>query len=242
MQTRLPDETLVLEDGDCEESREQIELMRGRIPNLRYLNQADEGFRLARLRNIGLAASTKTYLISIDGDLLLHPHFVSDHLKTASEGYFVQGTRQKLSPALSLKLLQDKRIPRGLELGFGRERGNKFRGWGLRSALLSHIFSRNYAQPRKISGCHQAFFRKDLIRVNGYDNQVVGWGEEDQYLAARLIKAGLVERLLRFAAVAWHLYHPARKRVNLPTAHVTTLRALDGYEELLSEDPRCLLL
>gem|GEM_PF-6148427 len=53
-----------------------------------------------------------------------------------------------------------------------------------------------------------------MIRVNGYDNRFIGWGEEDQNLARRLLRAGVNERHLRYGAVCWHLWHASQQRIN----------------------------
>ena len=52
-----------------------------------------------------------------------------------------------------------------------------------------------------------AFWRDDLVRVNGYNEEIDGWGREDSELAARLLHAGVRRRNLKFSAVAWHLHH-----------------------------------
>ncbi len=231
-QTRLPNETLILEDGGCAETQAVVAAFASRIPRLRYVQQADRGFRLAQLRNLGIIHSTGSYLVSIDGDLILHPHFIADHVRAARPGYFVQGVRQKLSPAVSARLLSEVRQPKGWERIAGREKANKSRWWGLRSCTLAAVFSRTYTAPRKISGCHQAFFKADLVKINGYENRFIGWGEEDQNLADRLSRTGLLERHLRYSAIVWHLYHPSRPRVNQHTDVLPEPCAKDGYREL----------
>jgi glycosyltransferase involved in cell wall biosynthesis len=231
-QTELPRETLVLEDDESAETRAVVARFADRIPNLKHFQQADEGFRLARLRNEGLARSQGDYLIAVDGDMLLHPRFVADHRAVARPGFFVQGTRQLLSPSLSARLMSESRPPRGRERIFGREARNKSRLWGLHLAWVSCLRSLKYEKPRKISGCHQAFFREDLLRINGYDNRFEGWGEEDQDLARRLFASGVREYHLRYRAVAWHLYHPFRTRENQPVGEPEATVCKDGLAQL----------
>lgn len=62
-----------------------------------------------------------------------------------------------------------------------------------------------------------SFWKKDLLAVNGYDESIKGWGSEDAELAIRLINYGIKKRFLKFAAVAYHLYHPTNSKAN--TAH-----------------------
>ena len=52
-----------------------------------------------------------------------------------------------------------------------------------------------------------AFFKTDLLKVNGYDEAFEGWGREDDDIAHRLYRAGVAVRDIRFAAVCFHLWH-----------------------------------
>jgi hypothetical protein len=63
---------------------------------------------------------------------------------------------------------------------------------------------------RAIRGCNQAYWKSDLIRVNGFNEAFVGWGREDNEIAARLYNAGVKRRNLKFQALAIHLHHPLR--------------------------------
>jgi predicted glycosyltransferase involved in capsule biosynthesis len=52
-----------------------------------------------------------------------------------------------------------------------------------------------------------AFWRKDLIAVNGYNENFTGWGDEDSELTLRLMNAGKKELYLKFAGIIYHIYH-----------------------------------
>lgn len=58
-----------------------------------------------------------------------------------------------------------------------------------------------------------AFWRDDLIHVNGFNEAMTGWGREDTELVIRAFHAGLFRRDVRFSALATHLYHRTRKHV-----------------------------
>ena len=68
-------------------------------------------------------------------------------------------------------------------------------------------------------GAHMAFWRDDIVRVNGYDEDIQGWGREDSELAARLQNSGIRRRNLKFAAVAWHLHHRTRPQNTVARNH-----------------------
>jgi predicted glycosyltransferase involved in capsule biosynthesis len=52
-----------------------------------------------------------------------------------------------------------------------------------------------------------AFWREDLLRVNGYNEDIVGWGREDSDISQRLINSGVKKRFLKFGGIEYHLYH-----------------------------------
>ena len=68
-----------------------------------------------------------------------------------------------------------------------------------------------------IKSCNQGFWRTDLLRVNGFDEEFVGWGPEDKELCARLEHAGVSRQTLLFGGVACHLHHEPAPRDRLPS-------------------------
>ena len=60
-----------------------------------------------------------------------------------------------------------------------------------------------------------AFWRNDLIRVNGYDESFCGWGREDSELAIRLDNSGVRQRCMKFRGVVLHLHHGKCERNSL---------------------------
>ena len=65
-----------------------------------------------------------------------------------------------------------------------------------------------------IKGCNMSFFRDDIEAVNGYNENFVGWGNEDSELACRLFKYGLTKKVHLFMAVCFHLWHTTNKHVS----------------------------
>ena len=64
-------------------------------------------------------------------------------------------------------------------------------------------------------GCNMAFWTSDLYSVNGYNQDLTGWGREDSELAARLIHNGKVKKKLKMAGIQFHIYHPEYDRKEL---------------------------
>ena len=46
-----------------------------------------------------------------------------------------------------------------------------------------------------------------MIKVNGYNEDITGWGKEDSELSIRLYNAGVHKRYLKFGALVYHMWH-----------------------------------
>lgn len=211
VQTRLPDEVIVADDGSGEETRALVERMARDFPvPLRHVWQEDRGFRAARARNRGIAASRGDYVILLDGDMLLHPQFVADHLMLAERGFFLQGGRIKATREESAELLAGG-AP--VFAPWSRADFHEFDGIKRLYAFRQPQLARWKARSRnggRVMSCNMSFWREDLLRVNGFDERMEGYGAEDRELVARLENAGLRRRALKWAALAVHLWHNSR--------------------------------
>ena len=147
-------------------------------------------------------------MILLDGDMVAERHFIADHRAFARPGCFVQGSRVLTDEALTASILAEQRA----ELGFF-ERGIERRRHTLRLPWLARLYARPGRRQGGIKSCNMGFWRDDLIRLNGFNEAMTGWGREDTELVARAFHAGLLRRDVRFSALAAHLFHPTRKRI-----------------------------
>ena len=205
-QSLAPDEVIVGDDGSGPETAAVLAAAKG-IPVLRHEWRAHDGFRLSRSRNIAIASAAGDYLVIIDDDILLHPDFIADHAAAAKPGFFVQGSRVILDEGISRRATEADAFWPFLLSGGVSNRKNL-----IRSLFLSRLFGRPAAGIRKIRTCNFAVWRDDCVRVNGFNEDFVGWGREDSEFVTRLGNAGVRRRNLRFAALGCHLHHPLRSR------------------------------
>ena len=207
-QSKPPDEIIVADDGSTADTAALIRswATRVRIP-IQHLWQEDRGFRLARVRNRAIAHATGDYIVLVDGDMVLHPHFLADHVKAARRGYFIQGVRLITGAFATDRIMRTGRIDLHL-----LSRDIERRHHTVRSRLLSWVaFQPTHTHQKAIRGSNQAYWRDDLIRVNGFNEEMVGWGGEDNEIAQRLYNVGVRRKNLKFAALATHLYHASRR-------------------------------
>lgn len=215
-QSRMPDEVIVADDGSGEDTAALLARLAGQFPvPLRHVWQEDKGFRAARARNRGIAASTGDYVILLDGDMLLHPSFVADHLMLAERGYFLQGGRIKANHNETARLLAGGRpvFAPWAKANF-REFDGTRRIYAFHSPMLARWKARS-GRGGRVMSCNMSFWRDDLLKVNGFDERMEGYGAEDRELAARLGNAGVRRRQLKWAALAMHFEHSSRAPVDV---------------------------
>lgn len=210
-----PDEILVADDGSGHATRQLIDtfIAHSTVP-ARLVSQPHAGFRAARLRNLAIAATSLEYIVFVDGDMVLHPEFIADHRRIARAGCYTQGVR----------VLVDERRTREMLAGnsaalspFSRGLGLMRRLYLVHSPFLSSAVRRLANRFIAIKSCNQGFWRADLLRVNGFDEEFVGWGPEDKELCARLGYAGVRRQSLLFGGIACHLHHEPAPRDRLPS-------------------------
>lgn len=212
-QTRLPDEIIIGDDGSGKPTRLLYEEMCKISPvPLHHVWHPDEGFRLAMMRNKSVAAATGDYIVEVDGDVILHPHFIEDHLKFARPGYYLKGGRANIGKELTEELCREGRL-RPLKFwtrGYESKAEN-----ALRLPWLARWLAPRYRRHRETAlGCNMSFFRSDFIAINGYDEFYEGWGGEDGDFGRRLQRYGLKKRHLKFAGLLFHLWHEDKYMYN----------------------------
>jgi glycosyltransferase involved in cell wall biosynthesis len=210
-QSEQPCEIIIADDGSTGDTAMLIEAnsVAHRMPLL-HVWQEDRGFRAAASRNRSIAAAKGNYIIIVDGDMLLHRDFIKDHKQMALEGTFIQGSRVLLSQENTARRLATRSISVSLF-----EQGLENRKNLLRSPLLSRLLALKNSSLSGIRSCNMSFFRHDCIRVNGFNEDFIGWGREDSEFAIRLINSGILRRNVRFSALASHLWHAENERKTL---------------------------
>lgn len=205
-QSIIPQEIIIADDGSTAETKNLVERCQQDLSlNIIHIWQPDEGFKLAQIRNKAIAASTSAYLIQIDGDVILHPRFIEDHLHAAHSNCFIQGSRVMLGKNISAKLLTSKSIAISLLTPDIKRKEN-----GIRWPWLSKFLQRKYRNRYPLywaRGANMSFWKEDLIQVNGYNEGFAGWGDEDSELTLRLLNSGKTKLHLKFAGIIYHIYH-----------------------------------
>ena len=173
-QSIMPNQVLIADDGSTPSTARVVEEFAAAAnTSVKHIWHEDKGFRLAAIRNEAIRKTKVDYIMQIDGDIVLHPHFVRDHINFAKPGSFVTGSRTLLTHHVTEELLD---LPHWKPMP--KIEGGHRHTW--LTPLLQNLRSDDGMYVR---GCHMAFWRNDLVAVNGYNEDIEGLGREDSELS-----------------------------------------------------------
>jgi glycosyltransferase involved in cell wall biosynthesis len=204
------EEVVVADDGSSEAVVHKLNGLIGDYPfPIVHACLPRQGARRAACRNHGIRKATGDYLIFMDADFLVLPGAIRSHREAAAPGQYVAGrckyltepqSQRVFSEPISALLLEDlyRQLPDRPVIRDHREfvRYGILHRLGLASAR------------RQTFGGHYSVYRRDIERVNGYDENFIGWGGEDLDIALRMNMAGLKGRSAILTARMLHVWHP----------------------------------
>lgn len=208
-QTVVPNEIVIGDDGSTEETKNLIDSYRSKFDcEVKHVWHEDNGFQKSQILNKALANIESDYILQIDGDVMIHPKFIQDHVSVAAKGQIVCGNRSFILKGRTKGLLNNpaNRFLHPLNI-FKRKRF-------FRIPFMSKLFrnKRSHTSRKGSIGCNFAYWKLDMIKVNGYNEDFTGWGYEDIEIVERLMNSGLKKTTLLYMAIQYHLWHPKNNR------------------------------
>lgn len=213
-QTILPSEVIIADDGSDERTEKLIHDFTQKVsfPIIHEWHE-DKGFRKTIVLNRAIRRASSPYIIQIDGDIIATPHFIEDHIRMAEEKCFIRGTRANLNAEITISTLDKGKLSTTNKLQLiMKQPTNALRLY----PIIAKFATRKELSGRRVKGCNMSFWKKDLIAINGYDNNLQGWGHEDEELSWRLVNLGRQKKIIKFSAIAYHLYHKQLSRKEEP--------------------------
>ena len=214
-QSHLPDEIIVAEDAEHSHIKEYIEQLNNN--KVIHLTQNDDGWRKERALNNAIKASSADYLIFIDGDCVPYHTFVQSHLQLSKTNTVLCGRRTGPGPKFSARLRQGELSVDDFQKDYLKNYFALIKDEishydeGLYFSPESFIFKLIHRYGRKnshILGCNWSCFKKDLEKINGFDEDfVLPTAGEDTDIERRMRHFGIEMRSCRNAANVVHLYH-----------------------------------
>lgn len=210
-QTILPNEVIIADDGSTEDTKNLISEFQKTFPvPLIHIWHEDLKNRKPAIMNKAIAASKYDYIIEIDGDIIMNKHFIEDHLKFSQKGHYLFGSRVNIKKNFLERLFSEKKIHFDVFSS-----GIKKRGRTIRIPFLMRFSKSVSARSSKLRGCNMSFWKPDFIKVNGFNESLVGWGIDDSEMIQRLHNIGIQGRRLKNCGIAYHIYHHEQSRSQL---------------------------
>lgn len=211
-QTKQIDELIFADDGSSEDVYEYIkDLLQECKFKIKYVYQQDVGFRLAASRNNGARAAENEYLIFLDQDVI----FDKDFIKMIYESR--KKKRMIFSEALGSSDEEKQRIQKIINekydyetiYGIMPEEKKLEQDSFVKKEKLYNILYKLKLRTRgaKIVGLIFSLYKEDYIAINGFDENYVGWGHEDDDFGNRFFKYGGETYSFKFERYPIHMYH-----------------------------------
>ena len=234
-QTVLPNEVIIADDGSREETRLLIEDFQKNFPvPLIHVWHEDIKNRKPRIMNQAIAKAKYDYIIEIDGDIIMHKNFVEDHLAFAENGHYLFGSRVNIQKEILPIIFKEKTT----HFHF-LSKGIKKRGRTLYLPWMMLFVKSEDKRSKKLRGCNMSFWREDFIKVNGFNEGLVGWGIDDSEMIQRLHNIDIKGKRLKHAGIAYHIYHPEQSKshieINLEIERQTTEQKITFIEKGINQ-------
>jgi glycosyltransferase involved in cell wall biosynthesis len=199
-------EVIVVDDGSKDHTHEVVHRFARTVDfPVKLTTHEHQGFRVSLCRNDGIRASAGSYVLISDSDCLFPPHHLEQHLRARKPGVIRAGNCYRLDCEATERLTVADVLA-----GEYRRKISYVERWRLWRRWISDVryqLRRHPIKP-KLMGFNIALSRSDLEVVNGFDEEYVGWGCEDDDFAARLRMAGKRVRTAVGYTRAYHMWHP----------------------------------
>jgi glycosyltransferase involved in cell wall biosynthesis len=215
--TVRPSEVLIADDGSTQETIDTVlELQKSfeRVFPILHVRQAHEGCRKQKIVNEAVRRSSGDYLIFTDGDCMVHKDCIDTHMKRSDPNAILAGQRVQIGKELTEKLLVNGTVVNGLSLElmidfFKRKSHHSKESLVIKNTLLRRLLKKDRIKNETtVIGCNCSLYKQLFMDINGYDEDFLGFGDEDADIGVRIINQGKSIKSVRNLAIVYHLYHP----------------------------------
>lgn len=212
-QTKQIYELIFADDGS---NRYVLEYIKDLVPKckfkIKYITQEDLGFRLARSRNNGARVAEGTFLIFMDQDVIFDKDFIAK----------IYDSRKKKRLIFSEALGSSEEEKNNIQNILNKDEYNYEKLYSLiseekkieqnkivnKEKLYNILYNLKLrTRGAKIVGLIFALYKEDFIKLNGFDENYIGWGHEDDDFGNRFFKYGGKTYSFKMTRYPIHMYH-----------------------------------
>lgn len=166
-----------------------------------HVQQEDKGYQRNKALNNGVRIANGNLIVVVDQDCMLHPKFLEAYANNYEKADLFTGRRVNLGINFTKKVLE-KRI----------------RKFSLVSLFLSdsplkkfpeavYLPWLNLKRNSRVLGSNFGIRKELLLKINGFDEEYVGYGLEDVDIDKRCEFIGAKRISMKNKAIQYHLYH-----------------------------------
>lgn len=182
-----------------------------------FVTQPDQGYRKSKILNQAIPRARAEYLVFLDGDVVLEPHFLEDHWALKQPRAFVCGRRVDLGPEFTAGLtvvdVQRGRFD-GMSVALWRSARKGDTQGAKRAVRIPFRPLRallGYTRPIDLLGSNFSIWKQDLVEVNGFNEAMEAYWGEDGDLFIRLRNSGKRAIGAKGLCIQFHLFHKRRE-------------------------------
>jgi len=209
-QSMKPDELIVADDGSDDNTRKVIKnfTMMFKLP-VAHVWQEHKEFRAARSRNNALRITRGGFIVFLDQDGLAHSNWLAYHIALSMPGSFNIGGLLMLDKKETLSISEKEILSGEFESAHSSWKEKRLAKLQRKSSFYAFLrkLRIDIKNKPKLDSGNFAAYKTDLEKVNGFDENYVGWGQEDDNLGRRLFLAGMKPRPVITSAKVTHIWH-----------------------------------
>ncbi len=199
-------ELLVADDGSGPSTAAVVERFAKEAPfAVRHVWQEDRGYRRTAILNRAIARASSDFIVFTDGDCIPAADLLAVHLARREPARILIGGYIRIPRELGDRV--DESWVTGGAFEAQRTLGKRWMLYRRHLKNVRHILTRKRRRPHNL-GLNMSAWTDDLLRVNGFDENIVDWGNDDGDLRDRLKQIGVWPKSIWHQAVVYHVDHP----------------------------------
>ncbi len=210
MQSVLPYEVIITDDGSKTDIPQHLRDILDKLDfKVKYIWQPDKGFRLSKARNNAIRQVNGDYVVFLDQDIIHTRGYIAAYAENMKEREFLTSNVLLIPQQQSDEIGEDTILDGSFFALISANHKKRMRKLYYKDVF--YYYQRKFIlwndhRPKVRGGVFGVSLR-DILDINGFDENYVGWGAEDDDFGRRLYKNGVIGRTVFKDEFPMHLYH-----------------------------------